>query len=65
MATYMVVGRTFSPAYFTNRADAEEMVNGLPDAMVKYDGEIAIVEVGKTGAHIAPVEYSDWGEEWY
>ena len=59
---HMVIGRTFEPEYFDTRAEAEAFVRDLPEAVITYDGEIAIVEVGTKRVVHEPAEVNDWGE---
>ena len=42
---YYVTGRTFEPQRFKDEKSAVMFVNKLKDAMIKYDGYIAVVEV--------------------
>ena len=45
MKQYYVTGRTFEPQRFIDEKSAIMFVNKLKDAMIKYDGAIAVVEV--------------------
>lgn len=42
---YYVTGRTFEPTLFKDEKSAVMFVNKMKDAMIKYDGAIAVVEV--------------------
>lgn len=42
---YYVTGRTFEPTLFKDEKSAVMFVNKMKDAMIKYDGYIAVIEV--------------------
>ena len=42
---YYVTGRTFGPTLFKDEKSAIMFVSKMKDAMIKYDGAIAVVEI--------------------
>ena len=61
---YAVIGRTFDALVYKTEDEARKALYNLPEAMLKYDGEVALAKADKGDKYWTVIEEAYTGEEY-
>ena len=62
---YAVIGRTFDAVIYKTEDEARNALYKLPDAVIKYDGEVALAKADKGDKYWTVIEEAYAGGEEY
>ena len=62
---YAIIGRTFDAVFYKTEDEARKALYDLPEAMLKYDGEVALAKAEKGAKYWTVIEEAYTGGEEY
>ena len=62
---YAIIGRTFDAVIYKTEDEARKALYNLPDAVIKYDGEVALAKADKGDKYWTVIEEAYTGGEEY